>query len=106
MKTNQSRDANLAKCANQNNERAGRRKPGARSQKEHSSAKLPVALRAVYDILESHAPTWYRQEHHKRAERALRSGGKYAAGVFIQLCDLLEAYAPRWYTKEDHEGTQ
>lgn len=53
-------------------------------------------------MLESHAPTWYRQEHHKRAERAIRSGGKYAAGVFIELCDLLEDYAPRWYTNQDH----
>jgi hypothetical protein len=56
--------------------------------------------------LESHAPTWYRLEHHERAERALRRRGKFSADVFIELGDLLEAYAPRWYTKEDHERTQ
>jgi hypothetical protein len=106
MKTGQSRYLNLAKNAIQDIERGGRRDLGARSQKEQRSAKLPGALRALYDILESHAPTWYRQEHHKRAEHALRTGGKFSAEAFVELSDLLEVYAPRWYTKENHERTQ
>jgi len=106
MKTDQSRDLNLGKRANQKNERGDQRNLGASSPREHRAAKLPVALRALYDILESHAPTWYRQEHHERVECALRRGGKYSAEVFIELCDLLEDYWPRWYTKKDHERTQ
>jgi len=106
MKTNQSRGLNRAKSAKQDTARGGRRNLDARSQKEQRSAKLPGVLRALYDILESHAPTWYRQEHHKRAEHALRRGGKFSAEAFVELCDLLEAYAPRWYTEENHERTQ
>lgn len=34
--------------------------------------KLREALKALYDLLEAHAPSWYTQEHHDKAEAALR----------------------------------
>jgi hypothetical protein len=30
------------------------------------------ALAELYDLLEEYAPTWYTQQHHERAESALR----------------------------------
>lgn len=89
--------------ANQDNEGGSWRRLGALSEKEHQSARLATALRDLYDILESHAPQWYTQEHHERAESALRQGGKASADAFIELCALLEDYAPSWYTKEHFE---
>jgi hypothetical protein len=89
--------------ANQNNEGSNWRHMGALSEMEHQNAGLATALRELYDILESHAPLWYTREHHKRAESALRRGGKASADTFIELCALLEEYAPRWYRKEHYE---
>jgi hypothetical protein len=34
--------------------------------------KLREALKTLYDLLEVHAPSWYTQEHHDKAETALR----------------------------------
>jgi hypothetical protein len=42
---------------------------------EHRAAevlKLREALKMLYDLLEEHAPSWYTEEHHDRAEAALR----------------------------------
>ena len=35
--------------------------------------KLREALKTLYDLLEEHAPSWYTEEHHDKAEAALRS---------------------------------
>ena len=35
--------------------------------------KLREALKMLYDLLEAYAPHWYTEEHHDRAEAALRS---------------------------------
>jgi hypothetical protein len=35
--------------------------------------KLREALKMLYDLLEAYAPHWYKEEHHDRAEAALRS---------------------------------
>jgi hypothetical protein len=92
--------------ANQDNVGSSWRRLGALSEKERQSARLATALRELYDILESHAPQWYTQEHHERAESALRRGGKASADAFIELCALLEDYAPSWYTKEHYERSR
>ena len=42
---------------------------------EHRAAevlKLREALKTLYDLLEEHAPSWYTEEHHDKAEAALR----------------------------------
>jgi len=89
--------------ANQNNEGSNWQHAGALSEMEHQKARLATALRELYDVLESHAPQWYTQEHHLRAESALRQGGRASADAFIELCALLEDYAPSWYTKEHYK---
>ena len=35
--------------------------------------KLREALKILYDLLEEYAPSWYTEEHHDKAEAALRS---------------------------------
>jgi hypothetical protein len=35
--------------------------------------KLREALKMLYDLLEAYAPPWYTEEHHDKAEAALRS---------------------------------
>jgi len=43
---------------------------------EHRAAevlKLREALKILYDLLEEYAPSWYTEEHHDKAEAALRS---------------------------------
>jgi hypothetical protein len=95
--------SDLAKRANQGDVTAGRHRLGALSETERQRERLAWALRNLYDILESHAPMWYTQEHHEKAESALRQGGKVSVDVFIELCDLLEEYAPSWYRKEDYD---
>jgi hypothetical protein len=35
--------------------------------------ELREALRMLYELLETYAPEWYTEEHHNRAEAALRS---------------------------------
>ncbi len=35
--------------------------------------KLREALKMLYDLLEAYAPEWYTEEHHDKAEAALRS---------------------------------
>jgi hypothetical protein len=98
-----STDQDLTLRANQGNVRSGRLHADPLSEQEHQSARVAKALRELYDILESHAPRWYTQEHHERADSALRRGGKASVDVFIELCGLLEEYAPSWYTKEHYE---
>jgi hypothetical protein len=54
------------------------RKSDAMSQDyvKHQAAeaqKLREALKMLYDLLEDYAPSWYTEEHHDRAEAALRS---------------------------------
>jgi hypothetical protein len=42
---------------------------------EHRAAevlKLREALKTMYDLLEEYAPSWYTEEHHEKAEAALR----------------------------------
>ena len=42
---------------------------------EHRAAevlKLQEALKTLYDLLEKYAPSWYTEEHHDKAEAALR----------------------------------
>ena len=42
---------------------------------EHRAAevlKLREALQMLYDLLEEYAPAWYTEEHHDKAEVALR----------------------------------
>ena len=34
--------------------------------------KLQEALQMLYDLLEEYAPSWYTEEHHDKAEAALR----------------------------------
>jgi hypothetical protein len=34
--------------------------------------KLREALKMLYDLLEQYAPSWYTEEHHDKAEAALR----------------------------------
>jgi hypothetical protein len=34
--------------------------------------KLREALKMLYDLLEKYAPSWYTEEHHNKAEAALR----------------------------------
>ena len=35
--------------------------------------ELQEALRMLYELLETYAPEWYTEEHHNKAEAALRS---------------------------------
>lgn len=35
--------------------------------------RLQEALKILYDLLEAYAPMWYTEEHHNKAEAALRS---------------------------------
>ena len=35
--------------------------------------QLREALKMLYDLLEAYAPVWYTEEHHDKAEDALRS---------------------------------
>ena len=35
--------------------------------------ELREALKMLYDLLEAYAPAWYTEEHHDKAEAALRS---------------------------------
>jgi hypothetical protein len=44
--------------------------PDARAE---TTQQLEDALLELYNLLESYAPSWYTQEHHNRAESALRS---------------------------------
>lgn len=44
-----------------------------REDHETSSVRVGDALKMLYDLLEAHAPTWYTEEHHDKAEAALRS---------------------------------
>ena len=37
--------------------------------------QLQEALKLLYELLEAYAPVWYTEEHHKKAEAALRSLG-------------------------------
>jgi hypothetical protein len=42
---------------------------------KHRAAEVPElreALKMLYDLLEEHAPSWYTEEHHDKAEAALR----------------------------------
>lgn len=34
--------------------------------------KLQEALQMLYDLLEGYGPSWYTEEHHDKAEAALR----------------------------------
>jgi hypothetical protein len=34
--------------------------------------KVREALKMLYDLLEEYAPAWYTEEHHDKAEAALR----------------------------------
>ena len=34
--------------------------------------RLQEALKILYDLLEAYAPMWYTEEHHNKAEAALR----------------------------------
>ena len=36
-------------------------------------SELQEALKMLYDLLEVYAPAWYTEEHHDKAEAALRS---------------------------------
>ena len=46
-------------------------KEGPRQLSDHED-DLVNALLELYNLLEEYAPTWYTQEHHDRAEAALR----------------------------------
>ena len=35
-------------------------------------ARVTDVLAELYELLEKHAPTWYTQHHHEKAESALR----------------------------------
>jgi hypothetical protein len=35
--------------------------------------ELREALKMLYDLLETYAPSWYTEEHHNNADAALRS---------------------------------
>jgi hypothetical protein len=37
------------------------------------SRRIREALKMLYDLLEEYAPSWYTEEHHDKAEAALRS---------------------------------
>jgi len=53
-------------------------KPGAGSVSE-SEQLWPgnpiAALRELFNLLEEYSPSWYTEEHHKRAVAALSAGG-------------------------------
>jgi len=42
-------------------------------QTRHEILQVREALRMLYELLESYAPVWYTEEHHEKAEAALRS---------------------------------
>lgn len=42
---------------------------------ELEPTRLAAVLRELYDLLEQYAPAWYTEEHHERAESALRIAG-------------------------------
>ena len=47
----------------------------ALDEQEHRGAevlKLREALKMLYDLLEQYTPSWYTEEHHDKAEAALR----------------------------------
>jgi len=51
------------------------------SQRENESAsertRLIEALSDLHNLLEEYAPAWYTEEHHRKAESALRASGEY-----------------------------
>jgi hypothetical protein len=47
--------------------------PGHAKDQSAEIVKLRQALKMLYDLLEAYAPHWYTEEHHDRAEAALRS---------------------------------
>ncbi len=40
-------------------------------------ARLVEALSDLHDLLEEYAPSWYTEEHHRKAESALHPGRKF-----------------------------
>lgn len=75
----------------------------AASEKARQRAQLAIAVEELFNLLENCAPSWYTEEHHDRAEAALRDGCEPLPGVFIELYHLVDEYAPLWYTKELQE---
>jgi hypothetical protein len=96
----------LAGPASQGNQGRRRGNLAVPPQRKRHGPALAVELGKLYETLESYAPPWYSEAHHKKVQSAVRRGGKSTAAVFSELCDLLEAYAPSWYTKEHHERAQ
>jgi len=45
---------------------------GANANGQAHFAFFVEAFREMFNLLEEHAPTWYTEEHHKRAVAALR----------------------------------
>ena len=75
----------------------------ASSDPEQRAAQVLLALRALFHLLEKHAPVWYTVEYHQKAETAISIEPQQSPKIFIELFDLLEAYAPLWYTEQDQK---
>jgi hypothetical protein len=83
-----------------------RRRQTSSADKERGLPHVEKAVQEQYRLLEKYAPAWYTQEHHVRAEQALRKRGESLRAVFSELCDLLEQYGPTWFTEEHHAGAE
>jgi hypothetical protein len=67
---------------------------------------LEYALTELFELLESHAPMWYAQKHHRKAAAALRGRQPGVKEVLTDIFALLETYAPVWYTSEHRRRAQ
>jgi len=54
------------------------------AQLESQLRTLAAALLELYALLEEYAPTWYTEQHHNRAEAALRTLLDTPSTPFIQ----------------------
>lgn len=70
---------------------------------------LEYALKELFELLESHAPMWYTQNHHRTAAAALRRARPCLPCIkeaLVDLYGLLETYAPVWYTSSYRRRAQ
>jgi hypothetical protein len=82
--------------------KATSKRPGPYAENDRGLPQVEVAVKRLFQLLETYAPTWYSEEHHQRAEAALRERGESLQSVFRELSDLLEHYGPGWFTEQHH----
>ena len=82
--------------------KATSKRPGPYAENDRALQQVEMAVKKLFQLLQSYAPTWYSEGHHQRAEAALRERGESLRSVFRELSDLLEQYGPGWFTEQHH----